>query len=265
MVTQSVLTKPRLPDYSDIEPLPDPHKRPDMEQFDGIKDFAAALEPRFTPEEGYLVKGGGYLRSDPDDRGEFVPDIIFAKDVEDPERIVRRNGYVISEVGKPPDLVLEVGSRSTGRRDYTIKRKGYARYGVREYWRFDPSGGEYHDAPLGGDTLVDGEYVPMEILSDSDGNHWGYSEVLELEIWWYDGRLRFRDPVTGEFLPNPRESYEATLAAERRAQSAERRAQYADRRAQSAERRAQLERQAREAAESRMAEMEAELQRLRGQ
>ena len=85
---------------------------------------------------------------------------------------IKRNGYVISEVGKPPDLVLEVGSRSTGRRDYTVKRKGYARYGVREYWRFDPSGGDYHDAHLGGDTLVDGEYQSIEIVSESEDRHW---------------------------------------------------------------------------------------------
>ncbi len=231
MTTRSVLTKPLVPDYSDIEPLPDPPTRPDMEQFDGIKDFAAALDPRFRRRDGYLISGGGYLRSDAQDRGDFVPDITFAKGVRDPQRIIRRNGYVISEVGKPPDLVLEVGSRSTGRRDYMVKREGYARYGVREYWRFDPSGGEYHDAPLGGDVLGDdGKYEPIEIVNESETRHWGYSEVLELEVWSYDGRLRFRDPVTGEFLRTPEESQDAV-----------------------------------EAAEARMAEMEAELRRLRGE
>ena len=59
----------------------------------------------------------------------------------DPAAIFARNGYVISEVGKPPDFVLEVASESTGRRDYTHKRAIYAEYGVAEYWRFDRSGG----------------------------------------------------------------------------------------------------------------------------
>ncbi len=59
MAVQTVLTKPRLTDYSDIEPLPDPPQVPDMEQFDGIKDFAAALDPRFRRKDGYLVSGGG--------------------------------------------------------------------------------------------------------------------------------------------------------------------------------------------------------------
>lgn len=151
--------------------------------------------------------------------GDFVPDILVARGVRDPERIVRRNGYVISEVGKPPDFVLEVGSRSTGRRDYTVKREGYARYGVREYWRFDPSEGKYHDTHLAGDTLVDGEYEPVEIVRESATRHWGYSEALELEVWWYDGRIRFRDPVTDEFLPNSEELQDVVEDARARVES----------------------------------------------
>ena len=252
MAIQSVITKPSLRDYSDIEPLPAPPQVPDMEQFDGIYAFAAALNPRFRREDGYLVSSSGYLRSDAQDMGDFAPDITFAKGVRDPWRIVRRNGYVISEVGKPPDLVLEVGSRSTGRRDYTVKRESYARYGVQEYWRFDPSGGDYHDAPLGGDVLGDdGKYQPIEIVSESESRHWGYSEVLGLEVWWYDGELRLRDPVSGEFLPTPNESQDA-LELERARAESERAAR------ERAESQAELERAARERAE-------AELRRLRGE
>ena len=272
MVTRSALEKRRLPDYSDIEPLPDPPKRPDMEQFDVIKDATAALDPRLRRRKGYLVSGGGYLRSSPEDMGDFVPDVIVVRDVEDPERVIRRNGYVISEVGKPPDFVLEVGSRSTGRRDYTVKRAGYARYGVGEYWRFDPSGGKYHDAHLGGDKLVDGEYERIEIVSESATRHWGYSEALELEVWWYEGRIRFRDPVAGEFLPNSDELQDAAEAAQARVEServarelAEAQVEFERAARESAERRIGAERAARESAERRMAEMEAELRRLRGE
>ncbi len=91
---------------------------------------------------------------------------------------------MISEVGKPPDFILEVASRSTGRNDYTTKRKGYAGYGVREYWRFDHTGGRYHDAALAGDVLVDGEYEPVEITREPDGLIWGHSEVLGLDLCW---------------------------------------------------------------------------------
>ena len=258
MVTRSVPPRTRLPDYSDIEPLPDPPKRTDMEQFDVIKEATAALDPRLRRRDGYLVSGAGYLRSDPEDMGDFVPDVVVVKGVRDPERIVRRNGYVISEVGKPPDFVLEVGSRSTGRRDYTVKREGYARYGVREYWRFDPSGGKYHDTHLAGDTLAGDKYEPVQIVSESATRHWGYSEALELEVWWYDGRIRFRDPVTGEFLPNSDELQDAVETAQARVES-ERVAR------ELAEAQVESERAAREAAERRVAEMEAELRRLRGE
>ena len=240
MATQSVLTKPRfrVPDYSNIEPLPDPSRQPDMmEQIPGIVVFTSALGSWFRYRDDVFIGSSGYLWADPDDTDGPYPDGSFADGLDGPERIVRRNGYVISEVGKPPDLVLEVGSQSTGRRDYTVKRGIYASYGVREYWRFDPSGGEYHDAPLAGDTLVDGKYEPIAIVNESDGRHWGYSEVLGLEFWWYDGELRFRDPVSGEFLRTLDEAEDAREAAEARA----------------------------EFAEARMAEMEAELRRLRSQ
>ena len=47
-----------------------------------------------------------------------------------------------------------------------MKREDYVALGIGEYWRFDPSGGEFivHDVPLAGDTLVDGEYIPVEIV-----------------------------------------------------------------------------------------------------
>lgn len=245
MTTQSAITQERIDPYSHIEPLPNPpEEERDMEQFDGIYAFASSLRPHFAHRDDVLISSEAYLCENAGDIGEFYFDGVFADGLDDPQAIIRRNGYVISEVGKPPDLVLEVGSRNTGRRDYTVKREGYASYGVREYWRFDPSGGRYHDAPIAGDKLVDGEYERMEIVSEPDGRHWGYSEILGLELWWDSGTLRFRDRVSGEFLLTPEESKEALLAAEEQANT---------------------ERAARQASEARLAEMEAELRRLRGE
>ena len=72
-----------------------------------------------------------------------------------------------------------------------------------EYWRFDHTGGDYHDAALGGDRLTaDGVYERLPINRTPEGGYWGYSAVLELELHWYEGRLRFRNPNTGDYLPD---------------------------------------------------------------
>ena len=74
----------------------------------------------------------------------FAPlDIVFTKhDVVQPDlifiskerlRIVR--GGVVRGA---PDLVVEILSAATERRDRTYKRTLYARHGVREYWLVDP-------------------------------------------------------------------------------------------------------------------------------
>ena len=160
-------------------------------------------------------------------------------------------GYEIDRQGKPPDFVLEVASPTIGAVDYTAKRLDYERFGVTEYWRFDASGGRFHDAPLAGDKLVNGEYIPIEIITETDGRLWGYSEVLGLELWWDERMLRFRDRMTGHFLWTPEE----TDAAYRDAES----------RAEAAEALVDEERSAREAAEARLADMEAEMRRLRGE
>lgn len=239
MTTRSTL-RPQVADYAHLEPLPDPEREHDMEQFKGIITFAATLMPYFAHRDDVLISGEGYLRREAtNDAERLAPDGVVTFGV-NPEGIIARNGYVISEVGKPPDFVLEVASRSTGRRDYTVKREGYAGYGVQEYWRFDHTGGRFHDAPIAGDVLVDGKYERLEIHEDDDGLLWGHSEALGLDLCWDDGELRFRDPLTGEFLPTPEELQFERDAAEARADIAEARAAAAE--AESAALREQLRR-----------------------
>ena len=134
--------------------------------------------PYFAGREDVLVSGGGYLRHDASNEEQrFAPDCMVAFGVEDPDDMEARNCYVIAEVGKPPDFVLEVGSRSTGRQDYTVKRDAYLGYGVPEYWRFDHTGGRYHVSALAGDVLVAGEYQPVEITHEPDALVPGHSAV----------------------------------------------------------------------------------------
>ena len=203
-IGRTLKTSPRPSEHPD--PLPDPPRVPDMEQNKHITRADQTLEIWFHGRrEGVLVNGQGYLC--PDRRNVRrcpVPDCVVAFDV-DPERITNTNGYVISEVGKPPEFVLEVASRTTGRNDYTTKRDSYASLGVVEYWRFDHTGGRYHDAALAGDRLVGDAYVPVQTIQEADGLRWGHSAVLELDLCWDNGELRFYDPVGRAYLPRPTE------------------------------------------------------------
>ena len=257
MTTRGALKPSYADKYSHLEPLPDPPREPDMQQSERMLDFKSILKPHFAHRGDVLISGEGYLRHDAggDMTGSFAPDCVVAFGVDSPRGIIARNGYVISEVGKPPEFVLEVASRSTGRRDYTVKRAGYARYGVLEYWRFDHTGGKFHDAPLAGDTLVDGEYRPLPIHREADGLIWGYSAVLELDLCWEDGELRLRNPLTGEFLPTPTE-----LQAQRDVVEAQRAAAEAQRDTAQAQR-AAAEAQ-RDAAQAEAAELREQLRRL---
>ena len=100
--------------------------------------------------------------------GILIPDLMIAFNV-DVVDVMARRGYSIEEQGRAPEFVLEVASPSTGRRDEERKRTGYQDYGVREYWRFDPSGGEYHRQSLAGDALTDGAFQPMAIVGTPRG------------------------------------------------------------------------------------------------
>ena len=147
------------------------------------------------------------------------PDLMVAFDC-DRELLISQNGYSIVTQGKPPDFVLEVASESTGEVDYTEKRDEYESYGIPEYWRFDSSGGDYHDAALAGDRLVDGRYEPIEIQMMDGLNRRGYSAVLDLWLCWEDRRLRLFDAKAGAYLRTHDEEYDrAELEAYERRQA----------------------------------------------
>jgi Uma2 family endonuclease len=59
-----------------------------------------------------------------------------------------------------PDLVVEIGSPSTRKRDETTKRRLYERFGVAEYWVVDPELDEIKVY-----RMVDGRYTRTAELS----------------------------------------------------------------------------------------------------
>ena len=130
-----------------MEPLPDPPEKRDMQQNRHCVASGSALGAFFGGRGDVLVAGDGYLivstGSVEDWAEHFYPDCVVAFGV-DPESIIDRNGYVISEVGKPPDFVMEIASKTTSSRDETVKLEGYANMIVPEYWMFDGSGKGYY-------------------------------------------------------------------------------------------------------------------------
>ena len=195
-----------------IESLPDPPKKYDMQQRALCVHAHSTLEVHFRDSDDVLVAGEGYLivstGSVRDWRLHFYPDCVVAFGV-DPKAIIARNGYVISEVGKPPEFVLEIASRTTARRDETVKREGYAALGVPELWRFDGSGKGLYSQPLSGDRLVDDSYELIELTVEANGEVRGYSPALSLYLCSdAENRLRFWDPETQEYLPTHEEALE---------------------------------------------------------
>ena len=237
-------------------PYPDPPHRDDMQNLIYLekRSIVEALSYRFGNPDTTLigeVRLGPSLSAPEDTR---IPDLMVAFNC-DVAQAREDNGYSLENQPHPPQFALEVASSSTGIVDYTEKRVDYARYGVGEYWRFDPTRGEYHDEALAGDRLVDGRYEPIAIVWSDAAHGRGYSAALGLYVCWEREQLRFYDPAQGRYLRTLSEE-----AAERRAEAAGRRR--AEAQAEAAETRA-AEADARADAEAaRAAELEARLAEL---
>ena len=223
--------------------LPDPPEPEDMNNWKYFNSPGNGLHlaKHLGNEDTTIISSEAYVSPEPigEQLGMMAPDLIIAFNA-DPAACNARNGYVISEQGKPPDFVLEIGSESTGQRDATVKRDGYARLGILEYWRFDPSGGDYQEAPLAGDRLLDGAYQPIPIEGIDADNLQGYSAALNLYLRWERGQLGWYDPATGEHIVRFDDERAGRLAEREGRMAAEARA---------------------EASEARIRELEAELER----
>ncbi len=219
------------------------------------------LRLHFKDVRGARVNGDTfiyYVEGDP--RRWVSPDCYVALHLSEDaiESIERSNVYLLWEVGKAPDFVLEIGSASTARHDMSGKRELYAELGVREYWRYDSTGDRFYGEPLVGERLSGGEYRRLEQRRDADGSVWSHSEVLNLDLCWLDGMLRFWDPVEMRWLLSHEQEREGRLQERERRLIAEAES------LQEREGRLQ-EREGRLTAEARIAELEAELRRYRGE
>ena len=211
-----------------LEKFPHFPPRDDMQNSLHLDDDAhqAILCQHLGNYESTIVLGEIPVRWTPrQQEGHRIPDLLVAFNA-NRALAVEQNGYSIRDQGKPPDLVLEVASESTKDNDTGGKRRDYANFGIPEYWRYDPTGGARHGAPLGGDRLAGGTYEPVEIVEVGPEHFHGYSEVLGLSACWDHGQLRWYDPAQEQHLMTFRELVDARkadaarVAAERDARNA---------------------------------------------
>ncbi len=196
--------------------LPDPPERPEdkMANFDHLSATGSAhhLIQHLGNPATTLIASERYLVVRPTRSlaGSRYPDLLVAFDA-DPAAYKASNGYIIDDQGKPPDFVLEIASRNTGREDVTEKRNDYAALGIPEYWRFDETGG-FHGTRLAGDRLAaDGSYEPIAIEELAGELLQGYSRVLNLFLRWENGQLRWHDPETGRHIVTFEDEREARI------------------------------------------------------
>jgi len=130
--------------YDDFLQFPDDGKRHEL--IDGehyVTPSPSTTHQRVLGNLYYLLRD--WLEAHPGGAVFFAPyDVVFSEfDVVEPDLIYMSQARA-AEVLTPqhargvPELVVEIASPSTRKRDETIKRRLYERAGVDEYWVIDP-------------------------------------------------------------------------------------------------------------------------------
>ena len=130
--------------YDDFVLFPDDGKRHEL--IDGEHYVTPSPNDKHQTLLGnlYLLLGT-WLRAHPVGKVWLAPfDVILSRwDVVEPDLLYvsnERRAQILTaaNVQGTPELVVEIGSPSTRRRDETVKRALYERAGVAEYWFVDP-------------------------------------------------------------------------------------------------------------------------------
>jgi Uma2 family endonuclease len=130
--------------YDDFVLFPDDGKRHEL--IDGEHYVTASPNTRHQRISANLfLLIGSWLESHPIGRIFYAPyDVVFSSfDIVEPDLLYLSNERAATVLTPlhargVPELVVEIGSPSTRKRDETIKRRLYERTGVSEYWMIDP-------------------------------------------------------------------------------------------------------------------------------
>jgi Uma2 family endonuclease len=129
--------------YDDFVHFPNDGKRHELIDGEHYVTPSPRLKHQAIVGNLYLAIGS-WLESHPVGRLFLSPlDVVISEfDVVEPDLLfvsaARVDILTVENVRGTPDLVIEVGSRGTRKRDETIKKQLYQRAGVLEYWIVDP-------------------------------------------------------------------------------------------------------------------------------
>jgi Uma2 family endonuclease len=130
--------------YDDFVQFPDDGKRHEL--IDGEHYVTPSPNRKHQKVSGnFYLLIGTWLEEHPIGQLYYAPfDVVFSMyDVVEPDLLFMSNARAAlvltdANVQGAPDIVIEIGSKSTRKRDETIKRRLYERSGVSEYWVVDP-------------------------------------------------------------------------------------------------------------------------------
>lgn len=176
---------------SDGEPMGETDVHRDL-----MIDLIESIRAYYADNPDVYVSGNILLLYDQQDpKAHYSPDVLVTLGISNE----RRENYKLWEIGKAPDLVIEVTSKSTRLRDIGIKKGLYEAIGVKEYLLFDPR--KEYLQPRFQVYRNDGSGFLPVLVPDA-----GYqSTSLGLIFREVDGQLRVFDPVSGQALRTPRE------------------------------------------------------------
>lgn len=120
------------------------------------------------------------VQLDRDNKTMVQPDVIILCD---------RGKFVKGIIYGAPDLVVEVLSPSTARRDQSLKLGKYIRAGVKEYWMVDPKRHKIVVYRLDTECESEGTYT----LSDYDVALYSFEDEVSVHIWKDECQINFKE------------------------------------------------------------------------
>jgi Uma2 family endonuclease len=168
-------------------------------------DLIETLQDYFAQDPRVYVTGNLLLYyEEGNPRKHVAPDVFVVRGV---PKFPPRDYYLLWLEGKPPEVVIELTSKTTRREDQTKKRTLYRDVlKVAEYFQFDPTE-DYLKPPFQGHRLVEGDYRPIAAVEGRLP-----SVVLGLHLERAGTQLRLFDPGAERRLPTRQEALAAKEA-----------------------------------------------------